>query len=68
MMFTRYKCLLVDPGVLSLLVFDNLLGLEPQGNLLLSRLNRVGTVAHIAAHVLRSFLLANSFGEQLGEE
>ncbi|KAH3660255.1 hypothetical protein OGAPHI_007460 [Ogataea philodendri] len=43
--------LLVDPSVQGWLVLDKLLLLEPQGDLLLSTLNRVGTVNDVSAHV-----------------
>jgi len=52
-MGVRYETsLLVDPAVLSLLVLNDLLWLEPEGNLFLSRLNGVRAVADVAAHVL----------------
>ena len=44
-------CLFVDPVELGRFVAGNLLGLEPQGDLLLSVLNAVGAVADIAADV-----------------
>lgn len=44
-------CLLVDPVELSGLVALDLLWLEPQSNLLLRALNRVGTVADVATDI-----------------
>lgn len=43
--------LLVDPGEHGWLVLNQLLLLEPQGNFLLGRLNRVRAVAHVSTHV-----------------
>jgi hypothetical protein len=48
---TANLSLLVDPVVLSRLPALNLTLLEPESNLLLSVLNRVGAVAHVAADV-----------------
>lgn len=45
--------LLVDPVELAVLVGDNLLLLEPEGNLLLGALDAVGAVADIAANILQ---------------
>lgn len=43
---------LVDPGVLRLLVGDEILLGEPKGNLLLGVLDRVRTMADVAADIL----------------
>lgn len=43
--------LFVDPTGESWLVVDKLLLLEPQGDLVVGRLNRVGTVTHVSTHV-----------------
>jgi hypothetical protein len=48
----RNLSLLVDPVEGSALPGDELLGLEPEGNLLLGVLDAVGTVADVAADVL----------------
>lgn len=45
--------LLVDPGEVVLLPALDLLRLEPEGDLLLSVLDRVGTVADVATDVLK---------------
>ena len=45
---------LVDPFMLSQLVFKDLLRFEPQSDLLLSTLDGVGAVADVAADVLRN--------------
>lgn len=49
--FSSTSCLLVDPVELRALVLVDLLRLEPQGDLLLGALDRVGPMAHVAAHV-----------------
>jgi hypothetical protein len=48
---SRHLSLLVDPVVLSGLPALHLTVLEPQGNLLLSVLDAVGAVAHVAADI-----------------
>ena len=58
--------LLIDPVMLSLLVFKNLSLLEPQSNLFLRALDSIGAVADIAADILRKQLAA--LRQHMGQE
>lgn len=56
---------LVDPVLLGEGPGLDLLGLEPEGNLLLGVLDSVGTVADVAADVLKSIMSASTFGRSV---
>jgi len=60
-----YLRLLVDPVVLSALPALDLLGLEPQSNLLLGRVDGVGAVANVAADILSARLAIGLQAEQI---